>query len=116
MIEVEEQAVIVYIDADAHPDCILKLDDLYTLEDQLEEAIDLAGVGEFDCAEIGPAGLDGPAATVYMYGPNAETLFNAIQFVLSDSGLSTAARVYLRYGGPEADGRFVNISEVEDVE
>lgn len=116
MSEVEEQAVIVYIDADALSDGILKLDDLYALEDQLEEAIDLAGVGEFDGAEIGSAGPDVPAATICMYGPNAETLFQTVQFVLSDSALSTAARVYLRYGGPEAEGRFVSISEVEDVE
>ena len=112
MSEVEEQAVVVYIYADALPGGILKLNDLHKLEDQIEEAIDLAGVGEFDGDEIGGSDAGLPAATIYMYGPDAERLFSAIEFVLSKSVLAVGARVLVRYGGPDAEGRMVTSSEL----
>ena len=55
---------------------IEELDDLFELESKLRNAIELKQVGEYDGHEIAMDSSDG---TLYMYGPNAETLFKCIK-------------------------------------
>lgn len=88
-----EHAVIVafeYGDTD--------LDSLFELEDQLSDAIENAGVGEFDGNEIAANGTDG---TLYMYGPDADKLFEAIKPVLESAVCIENVVATLRYGPPE---------------
>jgi hypothetical protein len=80
---------------------------LFALEEQLEQAIAAAGVGEFDGNEVATDGSDG---TLYMYGPDADALFAAVRPILEASDFMNGARVKLRYG-PPADG----VREVEVV-
>ena len=68
---------------------------LFELEQRLERAILAAAVGEFDGNEVGE-GL----CTLYMYGPNAETLFAAVAPVLHASPLARGATVIKRSGPP----------------
>ncbi|MFF3071900.1 hypothetical protein ACFVSN_00980 [Kitasatospora sp. NPDC057904] len=58
----------------------------------LTEAIDQAGVGEFDGNEFG-----GGEATLYAYGPDADALFTVMAPVLRDLPFRPA-HVILRYG------------------
>jgi hypothetical protein len=71
---------------------------LFDLEERLEQAISAAGVGEFDGNDIAQDGSDG---CLYMYGPDADTLFNAIGPVLQATDFMRGASVTLRYGPPE---------------
>jgi hypothetical protein len=73
------------------------LDWLFDLEDQLIAAIGGAGVGEFDGNEVGPDG-----AHLYMYGPDARALHDAIAPVLSSAQLPPGTVVVRRYGDPGA--------------
>lgn len=66
----------------------------------MEDAIDRAGVGEFDGDELASDGSDG---THYMYGPDADALFAVIKPLLEAADFMRGARVQLRYG-PPADG------------
>ena len=93
----DEQAVLVHLDGTGLPDEIYATNDLATLEDRLTEIIEDQGLGQFDGNEIGPTG-----ATLFMYGPDAESLFQAIESVLRDYPLCKNARVAIRKGPPGA--------------
>ena len=85
-----EQAVIVHFDygnADWAP--------FFELEKALEASIAAAGVGEYDGNELAADGSDG---TLYMYGPNADKLFDVVKPHLASSKLLKNVEVTLRYG------------------
>ena len=73
------------------------LDRIFELEDQLAKAVEGAGVGQFDGNEIA---VDGRDNLLYMYGPDADRLYAAIEPVVLGSELLSEARVRLRYGPP----------------
>ncbi len=88
-----EQAVIVkfkYGSTDLSP--------LFELEDQLIAAIDAAGVGEFDGNEVATDGSDGD---LYMYGSDADRLFEAVRPILESATCIHQAVATIRYGPPE---------------
>ncbi len=90
-----EQAVIIkfkYGSTDLGP--------LSELEDQLIAAIDAAGVGEFDGNEVA---TDGSEGSLYMYGPDADKLFEAVRPVLASATCIHEAVATVRYG-PPGDG------------
>ena len=93
----DEQAVLVYLDGSSLPDSVYQQFDLATLEEELLQAIEEQGVGEYDGNEFGPTG-----ATLYMYGPDAKVLFGSIEKVLRGHPLCQNARVILRSGKPGA--------------
>lgn len=89
-----EQAVIVqfkYTNKDLTP--------LFALENRLEEAINAAQAGEYDGNEV--AASDG-ATNLYMYGPDADKLFQTIKPILESSEFMHDSLVILRYGPPQA--------------
>ena len=88
-----EHAVIVHFSYGS-----TDLSALFDLEEKIEAAIEKAEAGEFDGNEVATDGSDG---YLYMYGPNADTLFGAIEPVLKDSEFMKGAKVKLRYGPPE---------------
>ncbi|MFO0958943.1 MAG: hypothetical protein U0800_16210 [Isosphaeraceae bacterium] len=90
---VAEQAVIA--DFDYQGDDLVPL---FDLEDQLEEAIDAAGVGEFDGNEMAIDLADG---SLYMYGPDAEALYAVVGPILAGAACLQNTRVTLRFGPPE---------------
>jgi hypothetical protein len=92
---VEQHAVIAYFDYAAD-----SLDALFAIEEQLESAIDAAGVGEFDGNEIAVDLSDG---SLYMYGPDAEALFAVVRPILAAAKCLRNTRVALRFGPPEDD-------------
>jgi len=78
---------------------------LFELETQLEAAISKANAGEYDGNEVAVDGSDG---ILYMYGPHADRLFQAIKPVLESAPLMKGAKVTIRYG-PAAEGVRENI-------
>ena len=86
------QAVLIHIGSLTDPDAGLDL-----VEDPIIDAIERAGVGEFDGNEIGPDG-----ATLYMYGPDADALWVAIESAVRQSPLGPGSHAVRRYGGPGA--------------
>lgn len=78
------------------------LEQVYALERQLTQAIVDAGAGVYDGHEV--ALLDGDDAYLFMYGPDAEKLFQSVQPILASASLLTGAMVTLRYGSPDVDG------------
>ena len=88
-----EQAVIVHLPFDEENS---SLDDIYKLEEMLEKAIENAEVSEFDGDEVGEG-----ECVLYMYGPDADRLFEVAQKILTSSGLAGGGHVIKRYG--EAD-------------
>ena len=88
-----EQAVIVHFSYGS-----TDLQPLSALEDKLEHAIAAAGVGEFDGNEVAADGSDG---YLYMYGQDADRLFEAVEPVLESSQFMRGAKVIKRYGPPE---------------
>jgi hypothetical protein len=84
---------------------IEELDDLFDLEDKLRNAIELKHVGEYDGHEIAMDSSDG---TLYMYGPNAQTLFKCIKPILEETEFMRGAIAQLRFG-PLSD----DVDEIE---
>src|SRR3990172_8204995 len=89
----EEQAVLVHMTGQGLPPEVHEQYDLMTIEDELEAALEGKGIGEFDGNEIGPDG-----ATLFLYGPDAERLFAAIESSLRAYPLCQHARVEIRRG------------------
>lgn len=82
-------------------------DSIHQLSHQLESVIDLHGVGEFDGDEFG-----GGRCVLYMYGPSADRLYDAVSPLLSSSHLSKNGYVIKRYGNaddPHATETRVNL-------
>ena len=102
--ELNQQAVIVYLEGANLPDHIYQEYDLSTIEDKLIEVLERYGLGEFDGNEIGPA-----EAILFMYGPDAERLFVGIEQTLRDYPLCQGARVEIRRGGPGAPQREIRL-------
>jgi hypothetical protein len=102
--EGREQAVLVHLRGTGPPEHVYQERDLATLEDKLVEAIEPGALGEFDGNEVGIGG-----ATLFMYGPDAERLFAGIEPVLRSYPLSRGAKVVIRYGGPGATQREVQL-------
>jgi hypothetical protein len=73
------------------------LDPLYALEDELIAALDGKNLGELDGHEIA---IDGSDGSLFLYGPDADALFAAIQPVLKSSPVTLGGNVTLRYGSP----------------
>ena len=93
-----EQAVIVAF----HFQPVSDLQPVFDLESALEDAIAQASAGEFDGNEVS---VDGGAHALYMYGPDADRLFAAVQPVLDACPFMQGATVTLRYGPPAGETR-----------
>ena len=88
-----EHAVIIHFNYEMD-----EMDALYELRDKLEQIIEANQLGEYDGHEISTTFSDG---FLYMYGPNAELLFNAIKETLEETRFMQGAEVTLRFGPPE---------------
>ena len=88
-----EHAVIVHfsINGDEFGE-VAEREEIFALQDRLIAAIDGAGVGEFDGNEFG-----GGEAVLYMYGPDADALFEVVEPILRAFPARPAWCV-LRYG------------------
>lgn len=75
---------------------------LFALEAELASAIQANGAGEYDGNEIAADGSDG---TLYMYGPNADALYEAVRATLQSKAFMDGARARIRYGQPGAQVR-----------
>ncbi len=99
-----EQAVLVYLDASGLAGDVYAAYDTSTLEDQLIEVIESQSLGEFDGIESGEF-----ETVLFMYSPDSEALFRAIQTTLRAYPLCQNARVVIRQGGPGATERTVRL-------
>ena len=90
-----EQAVVVHFMYGS-----TDLTRLREVESRLEKAIAAAKVGEYDGDEIAVSGKDG---FLYMYGPDADRLFDVVKPILQSTPFMRGAKVKKRYG-PAKDG------------
>lgn len=88
-----EQAVIVHFQYGS-----TDLSKLFALEERLELILESTGTGELDGNEVAVDGSDG---YLFMYGVDADSLFEAIRRTLEESEFMNGASVSLRYGPPE---------------
>jgi hypothetical protein len=66
---------------------------IHALSDRLAEAIEQNAAGEFDGDEFGEG-----ECTLFMYGPDADALFAAIETILRAFPGARGGRVIKRYG------------------
>lgn len=74
------------------------LSPLFKLEDALESALAATGAGQYDGNEVAIDGRDG---YLYLYGPDADRLYEAVAAILKREAFMRGARVKKRYGPPE---------------
>lgn len=95
-----EHAVIAYLRPGAGDDWSVDV-----VEDQLIEAIEEAGVGEFDGNLLGPGEVE-----LYAYGPDADALFDVMEPILRGIGLEEGSHAVKRYGAVgDPDVRHVRV-------
>lgn len=93
---VAEEAVIVHFPlSNKYMGTKEELNKIYKLEDKLEAEIAKNKVGEFDGNEIGRG-----ECVLFMYGPDAKKLYDAISPVLKQSSLVKGGVVRIRFGPP----------------
>ena len=85
----------------------IRLEQLHELEKKLEIVIKQNSVGEYDGHEIAVDYSDG---SIYMYGPDAETLFNAIRPTLDNTSFMKGAQAILCFGPPDKNTRQIEIT------
>ena len=89
-----EHAVIVYLkSSDDEFGEHTEREALYALEDKLEPLVNSSGAGEFDGHEFG-----GGFGTLYMYGTNADRLFDVVIQAIRDTKPQKGSYVIKRYG------------------
>ncbi len=88
--------VLIELDGVHLPDSVYRDCDVATLENRLEAALEAGEPGELDGHETGPENT-----TLFLYGPDAEALFRAVEPVLRDYPLCHRARVTIRQGDQE---------------
>ncbi len=89
-----EHAVIVHIPLDDNGfGSKARRDLLFALEDQLIEAMQAADAGEFDGNDFGQG-----ECTFFMYGPNADALYEAVEPVLKETLTARNGYAIKRYG------------------
>ena len=71
---------------------------LFELEDRIEDAIENAGVGRFDGDLVATDGCDG---YLYMYGNDADRLFDVVEPILAATDFMNGAEVTRQYGPAE---------------
>ena len=77
--------------------------DLFGLGEKLESALQSASAGALDGEEFGTT-----EANYYLYGPDADLLFDAVKSVLGELDAPPGSYVKKRYGPPGApEQRFV---------
>lgn len=76
---------------------------VYDLQERLEQAIETAGAGEFDGNEFG-----GGEAVLYMYGPDKDRLWSAVEAEARGCRLRPAYAL-LRAGGPDTPPEQVHL-------
>ena len=76
-----------------------ELGPIFALEDDVAAAIEDAGAGEYDGHEL--ALLDEHDAFLFMYGPNADALYQAVRPVIEASPLLRGGEATLRYGAAD---------------
>jgi hypothetical protein len=85
------------------------LEPLFELEETLEQLIEASDVGEYDGNEVAVDGRDG---RLYMYGPDADALFEAVKGALASAGCIKNPIAMLRYGPPEDGVREISLPVV----
>lgn len=89
-----EHAVIVHLRLDDDEfGSEEKRESINELQDALAEAVDEAAAGEFDGDEFGEG-----ECVLFMYGPDADVLFDAIEPTLKSSPHSKCGFAIKRYG------------------
>ncbi|RIK64248.1 MAG: hypothetical protein DCC65_14625 [Planctomycetota bacterium] len=91
--QMAEHAVIVHFEYGQQD-----LAPLHALEGDLIKAIEAADAGELDGSDVA---TDGSEGSLYMYGPDAARLFEAVRPVLESATCIRQAVATLRYGPPE---------------
>ena len=89
-----EHAVIVHLRLDDDRfGSVEKRESIFELQDALKDAIDEAEAGEFDGDEFGQG-----ECILFMYGPNADVLFDTVKPLLVKSPHAKGGFVIKRYG------------------
>jgi hypothetical protein len=99
-----QQAVIVELSEAVPRAEIYENYDLSTLEEQIISSLAGTGLGELDGNEVGPR-----EATLFLYGPDADKLFQRIEGILKAYPLFESTQVTIRYGEPGAAQRRVRV-------
>jgi len=87
------QSVIIYFDYGLE-----EMDEIYELGDKLRHILEENKLGEYDGHEVAMDNSDG---SLYLYGPNAESLFKAIKPTLEKVEFLNGAKAFLRFGSHE---------------
>jgi hypothetical protein len=95
--ECDDQAVLIYLEGE-------DFDQMVLLSDRLTTSLAKTNLGMFDGNEIG-----GGETILFLYGDDAEKLFEHILPVLQQYEFCRGARAVIRQGAPGAPQREVNL-------
>ncbi len=88
--------MLIELDGIHLPESVYQDCDIATLENRIEEVLEIDQTGELDGHETGPE-----HTTLFLYGADAEALFRAVEPVLQDYPLCRGARVTIRQDDQE---------------
>lgn len=95
------QSVIIYFDYGLE-----EMDEIYELGDKLRHILEENKLGEYDGHEVAMDNSDG---SLYLYGPNAESLYKAIKPTLEKVDFLNGAKAILRFGSLGAEAPEITV-------
>jgi hypothetical protein len=98
-----KEGLAIYLDGINLPDKVYDTCSSQGLADLIVDALDSVG------AEIRGSWVGRSETSIYMYGPDAESMFTHIEPILATYPLCQNARVVIRHGNPELHPRTVRL-------
>jgi hypothetical protein len=103
------EGLAVYLDGVNLPDDIYRLCNINELADLIKDALAASG-GEIRGSWVGPN-----ETSIYMYGPDAEAMYTALEPIMTAYPLCNNARVVIRHGNPALCPRTVRLQSDEQI-
>ena len=98
------ECLALFLDGTGLPDEVYQNTDINVLAEQLSGALAIGELGEIRSCWVGPT-----ETALFLFGPDAERMYSAIESVLSSYPLCQNARVVVRHGKPELKPRCVQL-------
>jgi hypothetical protein len=105
-----KEGLAIYLDGINLPDKVYETCTCQGLADLIKDAVDSVG-GEIRGSWVGPS-----ETSIYIYGPDAESMFTNIEPIIETYPLCQNARVVIRHGNPVFHPRTVRLPLHENTE
>jgi hypothetical protein len=98
------ECLAVFLDGAGLPDSVYESSDINVLAEQIQEVLEVQSLGEIRGSWSGPS-----ETAIFIYGPSAQSLYEALRPILTAYPLAQNARVVIRHGKAELNPETIRL-------